>query len=121
VNPTELQIDHRIPYEVGGDDSSLDTEQFMLLSGSANRAKSWSCEHCENWRILKRVDICRTCYWAYPEQYEHVAMTQVRRLDILWEHDEINDYEQLANEAKSLNKDLPKHVKDILQNLLKLK
>jgi hypothetical protein len=50
-----LQIDHRIPYEVGGDgdESELNPEEFMLLSGSANRAKSWSCEHCENWNTLK--------------------------------------------------------------------
>ena len=42
-----LQIDHRVPYEVGGDDKSetLNPDDFMLLSGSANRAKSWSCEH----------------------------------------------------------------------------
>lgn len=55
VDEKELQIDHRIPYEVDGDGNldDLSPEDFMLLSGSANRAKSWSCEQCENWKNLK--------------------------------------------------------------------
>ncbi len=121
VNPTELQIDHRIPYEVGGEYETLNPEQFMLLSGSANRAKSWSCEHCENWMTLKRVDICKTCYWAYPENYQHVAMKQIRRLDILWQDEELSEYEQLASKAKSLDEELPKYVKKVLQDSLKPK
>jgi hypothetical protein len=44
-----LQVDHRIPYEVAGEHDEGDIEAFMLLSPSANRAKSWTCEHCENW------------------------------------------------------------------------
>jgi hypothetical protein len=47
----ELQIDHRIPFEIGGDLEKLSTDpdDYMLLSASANRAKSWSCENCPNW------------------------------------------------------------------------
>ncbi len=44
----DLQIDHRVPYEIAGESGSLTPDDFMLLCGSANRAKSWSCEHCEN-------------------------------------------------------------------------
>ena len=46
-----LQIDHKVPYEVAGDEqeSEWNVEDYMLLCGSCNRAKSWSCEHCENW------------------------------------------------------------------------
>lgn len=63
VDERELQIDHRIPYEVGGDgeESELQPADFMLLSGSANRAKSWSCEHCENWHNLKDRTTCLGC------------------------------------------------------------
>ncbi|MEK6798856.1 MAG: HNH endonuclease [Planctomycetota bacterium] len=44
-----LQIDHRVPYEVAGDEEGEpDPAQFMLICGSCNRAKSWSCEHCRN-------------------------------------------------------------------------
>ena len=39
-----LQIDHRVPYEVGGDPKNgLNLTDFMLMCGSCNRAKSWSC------------------------------------------------------------------------------
>lgn len=81
----ELQIDHRIPFEIAGDDAygDQDPNDFMLLSGSANRAKSWACEHCVNWKELKKPSICRRCYWAFPDEYKHVAMRPVRRMDIL--------------------------------------
>ena len=40
----ELQIDHRIPFEVLGDIAGAEAkiDHYMLLCGSANRAKSWS-------------------------------------------------------------------------------
>ena len=50
----ELQIDHRVPFEVAGDsDGELNPDDFMLLSPSANREKDWACEHCPNWKIEK--------------------------------------------------------------------
>jgi hypothetical protein len=82
---------------VGGDSegAELVPDDFMLLSGSANRAKSWSCEHCENWISLKDRMVCTTCYWAYPEDYHHIAMRQIRRIDLIWQGDEIDTYEKL--------------------------
>lgn len=88
-----LQIDHRIPYEIGGENSK-DIEAYMLLSPSANRAKSWSCEHCSNWEKKDR-DICRHCFWAYPENYLHVAGNQERRIVITFTGNEIDDYNKL--------------------------
>jgi hypothetical protein len=111
----ELQIDHRIPFEVIGDVGKDDNiNDYMLLSASANRAKSWSCEHCVNWNQLKKADVCKTCYWAFPEQYQHVAMRQIRRLDLLWQGSEVKDYDQLKGAADELNKELPEFVKEIL-------
>lgn len=117
VDERELQIDHRVPYEVGGDGegAELDPEDFMLLSGSANRAKSWSCEHCENWNNIKDRTICLTCYWAYPENYSHIATRQIRRLDLVWQGKEIDIYEKLKAEAHSLEKEIPSFVKEILE------
>ncbi len=81
----ELQIDHRIPFEVLGDvlGAKPNPDDYMLLCGSANHAKSWSCEHCVNWLEPKKADICRACYWASPDDYTHVAMCEARRSDIL--------------------------------------
>jgi hypothetical protein len=92
IDESKLQIDHRIPFEVDGE-PTLEAEHFMLLCSSANRVKSWSCEHCENWQKLKNRSICLSCYWAYPENYEHIAMQQVRRIDLLWEGDDVEKYE----------------------------
>lgn len=117
----QLQIDHRIPYEVDGDgaeESDLDPEQFMLLSGSANRAKSWSCGHCENWNILKDRTICLSCYWAYPENYSHIATRQIRRLDLVWEGEAIAQYENLKTEAALLGQEIPELVKNIIEREL---
>jgi hypothetical protein len=71
-----LQIDHRVPFEVAGESVTMSPDEFMLLCGSANRAKSWSCEHCENWKKLKKREVCLSCYWAYPENHSHIAMKQ---------------------------------------------
>lgn len=103
VESRYLQIDHRVPYEVAGDgehdEDNLDA--YMLLDASSQRAKSWSCEHCRNWTELLEEDTCRACYWAFPESYTHVAMVEVRRVDLQWDGAEVAVYDRLAQEAKS--------------------
>ncbi len=118
IEERELQIDHRIPYEVGGEPQS-EPENFMLLSGSANRAKSWSCEHCENWITIRDKSICSSCYWAYPENYSHIAMKEIRRIDLLWQGQETVSYEKLKFQADRVEKQLPVFVKQILEKELK--
>lgn len=123
MDAKELQIDHRVPYEVGGDGAAgeLDPESFMLLSGSANRAKSWSCEHCENWNGKKDKKICLSCYWAYPENYTHIAMRQIRRVDLVWQGDEIATYDKLKAQSIKLQKEIPEFVKQIIESELSRK
>jgi len=115
-----LQIDHRVPYEVDGDDRgvTLDADDFMLLCASANRAKSWSCEHCENWMTKKDKKICLSCYWAYPEDYSHVAMRKIRRLDLIWEGEDVMEYDRLKEDAASYGSSLPDFVKEIIRRQL---
>lgn len=117
----ELQIDHRVPFEVLGDARQVEPkpEDYMLLCGSANRAKSWSCEHCVNWIELKKPEICRSCYWAYPNSYTHVAMRESRRADILWNEHEIADYERLKQRTVQLQKNIPSYVKEIIAQHLR--
>ncbi|OGP68025.1 MAG: HNH endonuclease [Deltaproteobacteria bacterium RBG_16_44_11] len=123
VDESELQIDHRIPYEIAGDVESTkqNLDDFMLLSGSANRAKSWSCEHCENWQTLKKKRICISCYWAYPEDYSHVAMRPVRRLDLIWQDKEVDKYERLKSDAKMVGQTIPEFVKKIIEKAIERK
>jgi hypothetical protein len=117
---TELQIDHRVPFEVAGDVREVATkpEDYMLLCGSANRAKSWSCEHCLNWLELRKPEICHDCYWAYPDNYTHVAMQAVRRADIIWSGLEIETYERLKKRTEELQKHIPAYVKELVETHL---
>ena len=121
LEPRALQIDHRIPYELVGDqnEDKLDVENFMLLSGTSNRAKSWSCEHCKNLLELKDLEKCKSCYWAYPENYSHVALNEVRRLDITWHGEEVKEYDALKSNSEKVGEELPDYVKKILRKNIK--
>ena len=89
-----LQVDHRVPYEIGGEQNEKDIDCFMLLSPSANRAKSWTCEHCTNW-MQKKADFCMECFWAHPEGYSHIAGKEQRQIILTFTGDEIEDYNKL--------------------------
>lgn len=101
MDPRYLQIDHRVPYEVAGDDAAnaLDADDYMLLDASNQRAKSWSCEHCENWTAIRDPLICSACYWAFPEDYRHVAMQEERRVDVVWQGSEVAAYDAAKKAA----------------------
>ena len=116
-----LQVDHRVPYEVGGDLTDREPEHFMLLCGSCNRAKSWSCEHCDNWKTAKKPPVCMQCYWGSPENYNHIAMEQVRRLDLQWDGDEIKYYDALKIIADHNKIELPEFIKQIIADRTKRK
>lgn len=112
-----LQIDHRVPYEVAGDTGlDYDPEEFMLLCGSCNRAKSWSCEHCTNWRITKDPDICKSCYWGSPNSYNHIALQSIRRIDLVWYESEVIDYDRLK--AHAPDHELAEFIKSILRKFI---
>jgi hypothetical protein len=111
-----LQIDRRIPYEISGDSGEQILEQYMLLSPSANRAKSWTCQHCENWN-RKALSFCLKCFWAYPENYEHIAGTQCRMVQIIFTGNEIEDYNKLI--GLSGEKTIQQVIKEILHEKLK--
>ncbi|MCC7354861.1 MAG: HNH endonuclease [Anaerolineae bacterium] len=115
-----LQIDHRVPYEVASDvsESERNEQDYMLLCGSCNRAKSWSCEHCANWLNDKLPQVCLTCYWANPENHLHVALREVRRTDILWHEGEIEAYERLKQLAQESKFPIPEYVKRIVAKYL---
>lgn len=111
--PRSLQIDHRIPYRVAADAglAAGDLSAFMLLDAKSQRAKSWSCENCENFVSLRDPTICRSCFWAFPEDYRHVAMVEIRRADIVWQGDEVSDYDELARRAQSQSSSIQEFLK----------
>lgn len=111
-----LQIDHRIPYEIAGEQKGKGIDCYMLLSPSANRAKSWACEHCPNWEI-KDISFCQECFWAHPENYSHIAGQKQRKIVITFTDNEIEDYNrliELAGKDKAENT-----IKELIQNFIK--
>ena len=110
-----LQIDHRIPYQVGGDNiREREISDFMLLCSSCNRAKSWSCEHCNNWNELKVSQMCMLCYWGTPDNYTHISGKEVRRMDLQWSGEEIKYYDAIKIIAEKNNIELPEFIKEIV-------
>jgi len=111
-----LQIDHCVPYEVAGDVRFEDQEpsDFMLVCGSCQRSKSWSCEHCANWTGAKKVELCQACYWASPDEYVHIALEERRRLDLVWIADEVRSYERLQTAAENLGLTVKEYIRSII-------
>ncbi|HRK82705.1 MAG TPA: HNH endonuclease signature motif containing protein [Saprospiraceae bacterium] len=116
-----LQIDHRVPYEISGDSNNFqqNIDDYMLLCGSCNRAKSWSCEHCDNWTVEKEIEFCLKCYWGNPNNYDHIALQEIRRLELVWQDNEIKFFEALKKEADEGKLQLPEHVKNLIEKHLK--
>jgi len=112
-----LQVDHRIPYEVAGEAYSDEGHPFQVLCGSCNRKKSWDCEHCRNRLEMNEPDICRSCYWAEPTVYSHIAMQQQRRVDLVWIGDEVKDFERIQHKAERHNRSVLEEIKLSLKKL----
>jgi hypothetical protein len=110
-----LQVDHRIPYEVAGESQHGEKEPYQILCGSCNRKKSWACEHCQNWLQGKSLHVCRSCYWAEPNAYRHVAMQRQSRADLVWVGDEVKDFERIKREAKRHAISVPQEIKRLLK------
>lgn len=106
-----LQIDHRIPYEVAGESEAATPNAFQVLCGSCNRTKSWECEHCSNLLTLKDVEVCRTCYWAGSENYEHVALRAQKRVELVWNENEFKAFDVLREEARNSGKSISELIK----------
>lgn len=116
--PTVLQVDHRIPFRIGGDPAEWSRETGMLLCQSDNRAKSWTCEHCPNWEI-RDPSICEDCYWCHPDgQYSHIAMKQQRRVEVVWQDEETQEYDVLKEQASLLDETMQQYIKRTLHEHL---
>lgn len=113
-----LQIDHRIPYEVAGEGSSTsnDISAFMLLSASAQRQKSWDCENCQN-IVTKDILTCKRCYWAYPEEYDHIALKKMARLDIEFVDEEVTLYKKILHHSDMVNEKPQSILKRLIKEL----
>lgn len=116
--PQFLQVDHRVPFAVGGERDPLVEEDYMLLCRSCNRSKSWTCEHCSNFNNMD-TSVCKNCYWASPGSYTHIATRAERRLALVWLKDGVAEYERLRVLAEKDGSSLTDYIKFILRKYLK--
>lgn len=116
-SPTQLQVDHCVPYEVAGEGAGKNAvaEDHMLVCGSCNRAKSWTCEHCTNWSRDRQAQVCLTCYWASPAKYDHIASEAIRRVELVWQGTEVHDHQSISAAAIACGMPLPEFVKEALR------
>jgi hypothetical protein len=112
---TNLQLDHRIPFEVAGESQRNEDDPYQVLDGSCNRKKSWECEHCQNWLEVKDFNVCSSCYWANPDGYTHVASRPERRVDLIWTGDEVRTFETIKSSANRNGRTLCDEIKTRIQ------
>ena len=110
-----LQVDHRVPYEIGGELTleNIDERHLMLLCPSSNSSKSWECEHCENW-INKDANHCSKCYWSGELEYEHIASKDEKRDVLTWQnHDDLTLHERINSLAEKDGVTISSKIKSI--------
>lgn len=110
-----LQIDHRVPYEVRGETNGSDIKDFMLVCATCNRKKSWACEHCENLSVNKDISKCETCFWANPTNYSHIALQEIKRLELIFTKENIDVYNRIDRQAKKEGVSLNSYIFEALK------
>ena len=70
-------------------------------------------------KSIKDKNVCLSCYWAYPEKYDHVAMRQIRRIDLVWQGEEVAQFDKLKADARKSGLEIPQFVKEVLAKVLK--
>ena len=55
---------------------------------------------------------------AFPENYTHVAMREIRRLDLTWQDEEVKDFDSIKEKADKEGTELPDYVKEVLKKKL---
>lgn len=110
----DLQVDHRVPYEVAGESLKGQPSACMVLCGTCNRRKSWVCEHCSNFLKLKQVKICGSCYWATPDEHMHVAMEQIRRIDLVFGSEETKEFDEFLDLCKARGISIAQRLKEFI-------
>lgn len=114
-----LQIDHRIPYEFFGDTrGDLSPKHFMLLCATCNKKKDRATETGCKITCFKTQDvkIMMSCFWASPDNYTHICMEPIRRIDLAWKgKSQVRVYEKLKKLAGHQGIELQDYIKLVLQ------
>jgi hypothetical protein len=113
--------DHRVPHRVAG--NRLTEQEGMLayqvLCYTCNNRKQKACAACPNQQTKRDIEMCRSCFWAYPDTYTHVAGQPERRLEIVLQGLEADVLlTRLQESARANGRTLSKEVIERLSLLL---
>lgn len=111
----DLQVDHRVPYQVAGESLRNEPNPYMALDGSCNRRKSWECEHCDNFTKYRKFQVCHQCYWANPREHKHVAMQPIRRIDLVWNGSDCKVFDRFRQKCEREGKTVAEGFKSLLK------
>lgn len=116
-----LQIDHRIPYQFSGDKIKLDEKDFMLLCAECNRKKDRATETGCSKTCFKTNDIkiIGSCFWASPENYTHICMEPIRRMELSWTGENVKDFDALVKISHKQKTTPQEIIKQLLKDFLK--
>jgi hypothetical protein len=115
-----LQIGQRIPYGVL-DEIQYKKEKeknYFLLCGSCNRSKSLSCDTCKNYKEIKDPNVCKSCYWASPEKYNHIAMKKEGRIELVFTEELMETYNKIKSASETAKTNICKFVIELLKKSL---
>ena len=59
---------------------------------------------------------CATCYWSGTEDYAHLALRNVRRLELCWLGEATVEYETLHDRARQAGQSLADFAKMIMRS-----
>lgn len=104
-----------MPYQVAGESLKGTSDPYMVLDGTCNRRKSWICEHCPNLLKHKKVVTCESCYWAYPEEHTHVAMEELRRVDVVFSGEETKAFDKFRRAARKQSESVRDRLKELVR------
>lgn len=117
-----LQIDHRVPHLVlGDDDRKIHPDDFQLLCSGCNRGKSATCEQCPNGMEHKDPEICGRCTLSGNPDGDHFAMRPEDRLPLTFQDDEVIVLKTLRKEARDLGVHVAAYAKQRLTDIQMLR
>ena len=95
-------------------------KEFLALCASvtAKRPKT-VIDHIVKHGQITTEDLKNTCglscYWAYPENHQHVAMKQMRRVDVAWQGEETAEFDAVKQAATAAGKTPADFIKEAVR------
>ena len=64
--------------------------------------------------------MCKTCYYAYPEEYQHIAGVREKQLNLVFNSEDIDLFNEIVEEANLHNTSYQSVVKRMIKYYQKI-